>query len=56
MFKGKRVYWGTSGSLRAAVLGINDGLVSNFCLVMAVAGGTDNANAVLLAGVGGLFA
>ncbi len=56
MFKWKRLYWGTSGSLRAAVLGINDGLVSNFCLVMAVAGGTNNANAVLLAGVGGLFA
>ncbi|MBT5319705.1 MAG: rubrerythrin family protein [Chloroflexi bacterium] len=45
-----------SGSLRAAVLGINDGLVSNFSLVMGVAGGTDDSNIVLLAGVAGLFA
>jgi VIT1/CCC1 family predicted Fe2+/Mn2+ transporter len=46
----------SSGSLRAAVLGINDGLVSNFSLVMGVAGGTDDTNIVLLAGVAGLFA
>ena len=45
-----------SGSLRAAVLGINDGLVSNFSLVMGVAGGTNDSNIVLLAGVAGLFA
>jgi VIT1/CCC1 family predicted Fe2+/Mn2+ transporter len=44
------------GNLRAAVLGINDGLVSNFSLVMGVAGGTDNAQFVLLAGVAGLLA
>jgi len=47
---------GGSGSLRAAVLGVNDGLVSNFSLVMGVAGGTGNADFVLLAGVAGLFA
>lgn len=47
---------GTSGSLRAAVLGVNDGLVSNFSLVMGVAGGTDNADFVLLAGTAGLLA
>lgn len=29
---------GQSGTLRAAVFGINDGLVSNFSLVMGVAG------------------
>lgn len=46
----------SSGSLRAAVLGINDGLVSNFSLVMGVAGGTDDSNIVLLAGIAGLFA
>ena len=45
-----------SGSLRAAILGVNDGLVSNFGLVMGVAGGTDNADFVLLAGVAGLLA
>lgn len=47
---------GTSGSLRAAVLGVNDGLVSNFSLVMGVAGGTDNPNFILLAGTAGLLA
>ena len=35
---------------------MNDGLVSNFSLVMGVAGGTSNADFVLLAGVAGLFA
>jgi len=44
------------GNLRAAVLGINDGLVSNFSLVMGVAGGVDNPDFVLLAGVAGLLA
>ena len=44
------------GSLRAAVLGMNDGLISNFSLVMGVAGGTDNPDFVLLAGVAGLLA
>ena len=47
---------GSGGSLRAAVLGVNDGLVSNFSLVMGVAGGTDNADFILLAGVAGLLA
>ncbi len=47
---------GGGGSLRAAVLGVNDGLVSNFSLVMGVAGGTGNADIVLLAGVAGLLA
>ena len=46
----------TSGSLRAAVLGVNDGLVSNFSLVMGVAGGTTNSDIILLAGVAGLLA
>ncbi|HAL48523.1 MAG TPA: rubrerythrin family protein [Dehalococcoidia bacterium] len=47
---------GSGGSIRAAILGVNDGLVSNFSLVMGVAGGTDNADFVLLAGVAGLLA
>ena len=49
-------YSGASGSLRAAVLGVNDGLVSNFSLVMGVAGGISNPDIVLLAGVAGLMA
>ena len=48
---------GSSGGVRAAVLGVNDGLVSNFSLVMGVAGGTDNnPDFILLAGVAGLLA
>lgn len=44
------------GSLRAAILGLNDGLVSNFSLVMGVAGGTGEASFILVAGVAGLVA
>jgi VIT1/CCC1 family predicted Fe2+/Mn2+ transporter len=43
-------------ALRAAVLGANDGLVSNFCLVMGVAGAAANHGAVVIAGVAGLLA
>ena len=53
--QGSRIL-GSGGSLRAAVLGVNDGLVSNFSLVMGVAGGTGNADFVLLAGLAGLLA
>ena len=44
------------GNLRAAVMGVNDGLVSNFSLVMGVAGGLDNPTVVMLAGIAGLLA
>jgi VIT1/CCC1 family predicted Fe2+/Mn2+ transporter len=44
------------GVLRATVFGVNDGLVSNFSLVMGVAGGTTNNSIVLLAGIAGLVA
>jgi VIT1/CCC1 family predicted Fe2+/Mn2+ transporter len=43
-------------ALRAAVLGGNDGLVSNFSLVMGVAGATQGNDEVLLAGIAGLLA
>jgi VIT1/CCC1 family predicted Fe2+/Mn2+ transporter len=43
-------------ALRAAVLGGNDGLVSNFSLVMGIAGATTGGTGVLLAGVAGLLA
>ncbi|HEX2029152.1 MAG TPA: VIT1/CCC1 transporter family protein [Nitriliruptorales bacterium] len=46
----------TGGALRAAVFGVNDGLVSNLSLVMGVAGGAGDERIVLLAGVAGLFA
>lgn len=43
-------------ALRAAVLGGNDGLVSNFSLVMGVAGAAAGQKEVLLAGIAGLLA
>jgi VIT1/CCC1 family predicted Fe2+/Mn2+ transporter len=44
------------GSLRAAVFGVNDGLVSNFGLVMGFAGAEAKPEYILLAGVAGLLA
>ena len=43
-------------ALRAAVLGANDGLVSNLSLSMGVAGASGGGGAVLVAGVAGLLA
>jgi len=47
---------GRSGALRAAVFGVNDGLVSNFSLVMGFAGAVASSDYILLAGVAGLLA
>ena len=47
----------TSGNaLRAAVLGANDGLLSNFSLVMGVAGAQLAGQAILITGLAGLLA
>jgi vacuolar iron transporter family protein len=47
---------GRSGALRAAIFGVNDGLVSNVSLIFGVAGaGVDN-QVVILAGIAGLLA
>lgn len=43
-------------SLRAAVLGANDGIVSTAGIVIGVAGATSNAVAILTAGIAGLTA
>ncbi len=43
-------------ALRAAVLGANDGLVSNLSLVMGVAGASVAGNTILLTGLAGLVA
>jgi VIT1/CCC1 family predicted Fe2+/Mn2+ transporter len=45
-----------SGWFRAAVFGANDGLVSNFSLVLGMAGAGSSSQVVLLAGVAGLLA
>ena len=44
------------GNLRAAVMGVNDGLISNFSIVMGVAGGSGDPTIVTLAGIAGLLA
>ncbi len=44
-----------ASNLRAAVFGVNDGLVSNLSLVMGVAGAGAGAGVVLLAGLAGLL-
>ena len=48
-----------SGTLRAVIFGVSDGLVSNLSLVMGVAGaatGTGEARFILLAGIAGVLA
>jgi VIT1/CCC1 family predicted Fe2+/Mn2+ transporter len=45
-----------SGTLRAAVFGANDGLVSNIALVLGVIGGGASNQTVLLTGLAGLLA
>lgn len=47
---------GGSSGLRAAVFGVNDGLVSITCLVMGVAGAASNHATILLTGLAGLLA
>jgi len=47
---------GSGGNFRAAVFGVNDGLVSNAALIMGMAGATQDGSVVLLAGVAGLLA
>jgi VIT1/CCC1 family predicted Fe2+/Mn2+ transporter len=47
---------GTGNNLRAAVFGINDGLISNASLIMGVAGATSDGSVILLTGVAGLLA
>ncbi len=43
-----------AGAIRAAVFGINDGLVSNLALVMGMAGGQAGTKVIVLAGIAGL--
>lgn len=47
---------GGGNALRAAVLGANDGLVSNLSLVMGVAGAAMSERAILITGLAGLLA
>jgi VIT1/CCC1 family predicted Fe2+/Mn2+ transporter len=47
---------GQAGTLRAAIFGISDGLVSNLALVMGVAGASADNRFIVLSGVAGLLA
>jgi VIT1/CCC1 family predicted Fe2+/Mn2+ transporter len=47
---------GRSGALRAAIFGVNDGLVSNLSLIMGVTGAAVDNKIIVLAGVAGLLA
>jgi VIT1/CCC1 family predicted Fe2+/Mn2+ transporter len=48
---------GRSGTLRAVIFGVSDGLVSNLALVMGVAGATvDQSSFIVAAGIAGLLA
>ena len=47
---------GGGGNLRAAVFGVNDGLVSNASLILGVAGATADPHVILLSGVAGMAA
>ena len=58
---GEREAWhrrgGRSGTLRAVIFGVSDGLVSNLSLVMGVTGAAaGNPSFILLAGIAGLLA
>ncbi len=47
---------GSGGNLRAAVFGVNDGLVSNASLLLGVTGAAADTRTILVAGVAGLAA
>jgi VIT1/CCC1 family predicted Fe2+/Mn2+ transporter len=47
---------GSGNNLRAAVFGINDGLISNASLILGFAGATSDNSVILLSGVAGLLA
>lgn len=46
----------TAGNLRAAIFGINDGLISNMSLILGIAGATTNQHFIILSGIAGLLA
>lgn len=46
----------SAGNLRAAVFGVNDGLISNMSLLLGIAGATVDQHFILLSGVAGMLA
>jgi len=54
--RAERHKMGGAGNLRAAVFGVNDGLISNTSLILGVAGAGAAADVILLSGTAGLLA
>lgn len=52
----KHTSFNTASNLRAAVFGVNDGLVSNVSLILGVAGANADQHFIILAGIAGLLA
>ena len=52
----RHTHLGTASNLRAAVFGINDGLISNVSLILGIAGAHADQQLIVLAGVAGLLA
>jgi|SRR5579885_466959 VIT1/CCC1 family predicted Fe2+/Mn2+ transporter len=52
----KHTSFSASSNLRAAVFGVNDGLISNMSLILGIAGANANQHFIILAGVAGLIA
>ena len=52
----KHTSFNTSSNLRAAVFGVNDGLISNMSLLLGIAGASNNPQFIILAGIAGLLA
>ncbi|MGB8276298.1 MAG: VIT1/CCC1 transporter family protein [Alphaproteobacteria bacterium] len=46
----------SGGTLRAGVFGVNDGVVSNTCLILGVAGAAAEPRTIVLTGIAGLLA
>lgn len=45
-----------AGNIRAAVFGVNDGLISNISLMLGIAGATTDQHFILLSGIAGMLA
>jgi VIT1/CCC1 family predicted Fe2+/Mn2+ transporter len=52
----KHTSFNSTSNLRAAIFGINDGLISNVSLILGIAGANANQHFITLAGIAGLLA
>ena len=52
----KHTSFNSASNLRAAVFGVNDGLISNVSLILGMAGANANPHFIIIAGIAGLLA